>query len=62
MVESNVELLSSDLPADIFLAGSLLIQQVGFLSKYIVDAQQIMKPSEEYSIKQMERKLKAVTV
>lgn len=63
MVESNVQLLSSDEAADIFLAGSLLIQQVGFLSRYLVDAQQIMKPSEEYSIKQMEIKMqKAVTL
>ena len=47
MVECHVDLLSSDDPDDIICAGTSLIEQVHFLTRYTVSAQQIMKPSKE---------------
>lgn len=48
LVEAHVDLLSSDDRSDIFLAGTLLIEQVNFLSKYTVTAQRIMKTTDDY--------------
>lgn len=48
LVEAHIDLLSSDDPSDIFLAGTLLIEQVNFLSKYTVTAQRIMKATDDY--------------
>lgn len=49
MVESSVDLLSSDEQSDIFLAGTLLLEQVKFLSDYTLSAQRIMETGDDYN-------------
>ncbi|CAG2169954.1 unnamed protein product [Oppiella nova] len=58
MVKTNIDLLSSDRDEDIYLAGSLLIKQVEFLSNYTLQAQKTMQPSIEYDMDELTGKMK----
>jgi len=49
MVKSEVALLSSSKPEDIFLAGNLLLENVVFLSSYSGDARQFLQASNQYN-------------
>ncbi|XP_037033792.1 uncharacterized protein LOC119072645 isoform X2 [Bradysia coprophila] len=62
LVESHVDLLTSDEASDIFLAGTLLAEQVKFLSDYTVSAQRIMKTTDEYDDKAITQKLQQQSI
>lgn len=57
MVKNQVDLLGSDVESDIFLAGTLLMEQVEFLSNYTINAHQIMNPSIEYDMQAIEDRI-----
>lgn len=50
MVQSDIELLSSDFEIDINIAARRLMNQVQFLSRYAVDADEILNPPSELPI------------
>ncbi|KAG4073756.1 hypothetical protein HA402_000980 [Bradysia odoriphaga] len=60
LLDARVGLLSSDVPSDIFLAATLLLEQVEFLSNYIVSAQQILKTNDGYDDQTLIQKLNKV--
>lgn len=47
MVLSDIELLSSDSETDINIAARRLLNQVQFITRYAVDANEILNPSSE---------------
>jgi len=57
LVETPIDLLSSDQPSDVFLAKTLLMEQVKFLSDYTVSAQRIMKTTDDYDEQAIAQKM-----
>ncbi len=50
MVKSDIKLLSSSDPCDIFIAGSRLLAQVQFFSRCSVDLRRVLPPIQYKSI------------